>query len=307
MLQANVVSNKIRAAVPARVLLAVGAMLTVGTTMHAAEPDGPTSSNRSTEDSNDFRCHQVASEYQAGETTVRVLLPERFDPSRRYRVIYVLPVHAQGDFSHGDGLAEMKKHDYHARYDLIFVAPSFTDAPSFADHDGNPAKREESYFVKVVVPFVDQHYPTIARPDGRLLLGFSKSGWGAFTLLLRNPAVFGKAVGWDSAFGIDTGPITDRDRARRIAKQFGSQENFERYRISTLLRERGGELGNNIRLFFYCTSGLREPGNVQLHRLMLELGIPHRYLYEPNVPHRWDTGWIPQAVRFLVEDKDLAD
>jgi hypothetical protein len=33
---------------------------------------------------------------------------------------------------------------------------------------------------------------------------------------------------------------------------------------------------------------------------MVEQEIPHRYVFEPKIPHRWDSGWIPQAIEFLV-------
>ena len=40
--------------------------------------------------------------------------------------------------------------------------------------------------------------PADPEPHARLLLGFSKSGWGAFSLLLRYPERFGKAAAWDA-------------------------------------------------------------------------------------------------------------
>ena len=45
---------------------------------------------------------------------------------------------------------------------------------------------------------IEQHYPARADRDGRLLVGFSKSGWGAYSLLLRHPDRFGKAAAWDA-------------------------------------------------------------------------------------------------------------
>jgi hypothetical protein len=157
--------------------------------------------------------------------------------------------------------------------------------------------------LKVVLPFVERNYPTIEEVEGRLLIGFSKSGWGAFSLLLRNPQTFHKAVGWDTGIRMDTGPIQEQDRAQRIALIFGSAENFEKYRLSTLLRQNARALGDEARLFYFNTEGTRAQGGVELHRLMVELKIPHRYVFEPQRPHRWDSGWIPEAVQFLVESR----
>ena len=55
-------------------------------------------------------------------------------------------------------------------------------------------------------------------------------------------------------------------------------------------------------LFYYNTEGTRAIGGAMLHQQMVELQIPHRYLFEPHIPHRWDSGWIPKAVEFLVQD-----
>jgi hypothetical protein len=87
---------------------------------------------------------------------------------------------------------------------------------------------------------------------------------------------------------------------QRIDSLFGGEENFEKYRLTTLLKERGGQLGDQTRLFYYNTEGRRGPGGAEIHKLMVELGIPHLYLYEPHRKHSWESGWIPAAVRFLV-------
>jgi len=246
--------------------------------------------------------HRLASPYQADSTTIRVLLPDEMIPGDSFQVLYVLPVIENDNRRFGDGLSEIAKYGYHNEFRLICVAPEFTSLPWYADHETNMQQQDESHFLKTVIPFMDGHYPTLNTEKGRLLIGFSKSGWGAFSLLLRHPETFYRAAGWDIGIRIDTGPITEEERAERIQRIFGSLSNFEDYRISSLLEERGNQLGDSERLLFYNTEGKRGPGGVEIHRLMVELGIPHRYLFEKKRIHRWDSGWIPEAVRFLTED-----
>ena len=108
--------------------------------------------------------------------------------------------------------------------------------PWYADHPSDPEVRQESYFLKVVVPFVEQRVPGPADRDGRLLVGFSKSGWGAYSLLLRHPDHFGKAAAWDA-------PLMEQRPARfGMGPIFGTQENFEQYRITTLLDRQAPDL-----------------------------------------------------------------
>lgn len=253
-------------------------------------------------DENGFRIHRVKSSFQAGETAIRVLLPGAIDQLDSYRVLYVLPVVEKDNRRHGDGLLEIQKYGFHNTHNLVCVAPEFTEKPWFADHDRNPQMRDESYFLKVVIPLIEAEYPVQREKEGRLLIGFSKSGWGAFSLLLRNPERFYRAAGWDTGIRVDMGPIEETDRAERISQNFGSLENFEKYRISTLVKKRGKALGAEARIFYYNTEGKRALGGEGIHRLMVELEIPHRYLFEPKRPHRWDSGWIPQAVEFLVSE-----
>lgn len=245
--------------------------------------------------------HRLASPYQEDSTTLRVLLPGKMVPGECYKVLYVLPVIEKNNRRFGDGLLEIAKYGYHNEFKLICVAPEFTALPWYADHAINMHQQDESHLLKTVIPFIDKNYPTLKSKEGRLLIGFSKSGWGALTLLLRNPETFHRAAGWDIGIRVDAGPMAEEEREERIERLFGSLSNFEDYRISSLLKDRGDQLGDKERLFYYNTEGKRGPGGVEIHRLMVELGIPHRYLYENKRIHRWDSGWIPEAVRFLLE------
>lgn len=252
-------------------------------------------------DKDGFLVHRLPSPFQGGKTTLRVLLPDNIRNGKRYRVLYVLPVTDGANRRHGDGLMEVKKYGYHNSHQLICVAPEFTTKPWYADHDLNADKQDESHLLKTVLPFVEKHYPTQDGAKSRLLIGFSKSGWGAFSLLLRNPDVFHKAAGWDTGIRVDAGPIEADEQAERIARNWGTVENFEAYRISSLIKTKGRELGDEARLFYFSTKGTRAKGGVEIHRLLVEYEIPHRYVFEPSRKHRWDTGWIPEAFEFLVD------
>lgn len=238
--------------------------------------------------------HAVQSDCQRGQTAIQVLLPDRIDPARRYSVLYVLPVEAGTEDRYGRGLDEVRKQGLHNRHGLICVLPTFSHLPWYADHPSDPAIRQETYFLKVVLPFVERHYPVRPGPDGRLLLGFSKSGYGAFSLLLRHPDVFGKAAAWDA-------PLNQQRPDRfGMGPIFGSQENFENYRITKLLEERAGEVkgAKRLALVGYANFG---PDHRAAHDLMTRLGIPHEYRDERLARHHWDAGWLPEAVRWLAE------
>src|SRR5262249_5881390 len=131
------------------------------------------------------------------------------------------------------------------------------------------AIQQESYFLKVVVPFVEKTYPVKTEARGRLLLGFSKSGWGAFSLLLRHPETFGKAAAWDA-------PMTMERPMYGMAEIVGTPENFANYRIPALLEKRAARFQQDKRLALVGYASFREH-HVALHDLMDRLKIPHEY------------------------------
>jgi S-formylglutathione hydrolase FrmB len=238
--------------------------------------------------------HTIVSEFQAGQTEVRVLLPDRLEPGRRYPVVYVLPVEAGNETRWGNGLQEVIKHDLHRKHQAIFVAPTFSHLPWYADHPSELTIRQETYFLKVVLPAVEQRYPVQAEPAGRLLLGFSKSGYGAWSLLLRHPAVFGRAVAWDAPLAMEQPNRFGMDGI------YGTQENFDRYRIARLLDQRAGELRGPARLFLLGYGNFRDQ-HEKTHALLQRLGVPQHYEDGPQRPHHWNSGWVAPAVRLLLE------
>lgn len=246
-------------------------------------------------DRHGFRIHTVHSPHQAGPTQIRVLLPDELAPQRTYPVIYVLPVEAKNGTRYGDGLLEVQRQNLHNKHDVIFVAPTFSALPWYADHPTDNEVRQESYFLMEVIQFVERTYPVSKTAKDRLLLGFSKSGWGAWSLLLRHPDTFGRAVAWDAPLMMTqvgrygNGPI------------FATQENFETYRIDRLLRRFGQKLGDKQRLILTGYDNFRTH-HQQAHLLLDELQIPHVYRDGPARKHDWHSGWVSEAVMLLLRE-----
>lgn len=247
-------------------------------------------------DKDGFLVHRVESEYQAGVTEIKVLLPDNLDKTKRYPVIFVLPVEKAGGSQYGNGLAEIKKLDLHNKFGVIVVEVTFSHLPWYADHPTDPKIRQESHFLKVVLPFLEQHYPVAKERSGRLLLGFSKSGWGAFSLLLRHPDIFGKAAAWDAPF------MMAMPNKYGMQEIFGTQANFEKYRLTKLLDAQQEVLGKEPRLAILGYSNFREH-HTQAAEWMKKLAIANVYRDEKKSPHTWHSGWVEGGVRWLVTGK----
>ena len=243
--------------------------------------------------------HRRKSEYQAGPTEIKVLLPLRLETGKRYPVLYVLPVEANDEHRYGDGLAEVQRCDIHNKYGVICVAPTFAHLPWYADHPTDKSIRQESYFVKEVVPLIERHYPADARPDGRWLLGFSKSGWGAWSLLARHPDLFGRAAAWDAPLEM---PRFDLYGAAQV---FGTQEHFEAHRVLPALKNRAALAHAPSRLVLTGFDNFREH-HINAHRHLEGWQIDHLYRDGPQRKHVWDSGWVEEAVALLASLKPMA-
>lgn len=239
--------------------------------------------------------HEVRSPYQAKPTQLRVLLPDPVEKGRTYPIVYVLPVEAGTESRYGDGLTEIQKQGLHKKHRAIFAAPTFSHLPWYADHPTDPALRQESYFLNVIVPFVDKTYPVRAKAEERHLLGFSKSGWGAWSLLLRHPERFGKAAAWDAPLMMD-GPGKYGSGAI-----FGTKENFAKYRITTLLADRADRIRSGKRLLL-LGAGNFQSEHEQAHALLKRLKIDHDYTDGPVRKHDWHSGWVKDAVERLLAE-----
>jgi len=238
--------------------------------------------------------HRITSEFQTGETEIRVLAPAKLEAGRKYPVVYLLPVEAGRQSRFGDSIAVAREMNAAERFGVIIVAPTFAQLPWYADHPTDPSIRQESHLIRGVVPFVEEKYPALPQPRGRLLCGFSKSGWGAWSLLLRHPDLFGRAASWDAPLTMDapgkygSGPI------------FGTPENFAKYEVTRLLE--GADLkplaGGGPRLVLHGYGGFTDHRPV--HELLERRKIAHAYRDGPKSPHVWSAEWMLPALEELV-------
>ncbi len=169
-------------------------------------------------------------------------------------------------------------------YNMIFVFPDGRDSWYF-DAPADPNLQMESYFTKDLVPFVDKHYPTLATPNQRAITGLSMGGHGALWLALRHPDIWGNAGSMSG--GVDIRPFP---KSWKLPQRLGDKESnpqvWEDHTVINLV-PRAKDAGVNITFdcgsddFFYDV-------NNNLHRALLEAGVPHDYTSRPgNHSHKY--------------------
>jgi len=237
----------------------------------------------------------VESEYQKSSNLLRILPPAgvrigETAIAQSLRQVYILPVNPAEDTRWGDGLETARQLNLHNRFAFVLVAPSFSDWPWYADHPFDPARRQESYLIKEILPLVDQLLPGSGERRGAL--GFSKSGFGALSLILRNPDLFQAASAWDAPL------MKIRPDEYEMPDLYGNHQNFDSYCIPYLLTRRADYFRRTNRLYIAGYDVFRRSMN-EAHQLMVELEILHDYEDGPYRKHRWDSGWMEAAASAL--------
>jgi pimeloyl-ACP methyl ester carboxylesterase len=230
---------------------------------------------------------RVTSPYQPGTMLVRIVAPDKLEPRERQRALVVLPVEPGLGTRWGDALAAVR--EAAGRCGFAVVAPTFAQWPWGADHPTDPAVRQESYVLKAVVPLAERLVPH--EPRRRALLGFSKGGWAAWSLLLRHPDQFAAAAAWDA-------PLMMPAAKFGMAVVLPTQAAFEPWRIPTLLAEHADAVRGAKRLALLGYGNFRADHR-EAHALLERLGVPHDYADGPPRKHRWDSGWVEEAVQAL--------
>ena len=237
--------------------------------------------------------HTVRSRYQSGTTRLRVILPDNVKQGERLASIYVLPVETGLETGYGDGVEEILQNDLHNRFRLVYIAPSFSQLPWYANHPSDQGIQQESYLLRDVIPFVEKFYPVRRQSRHRHLVGYSKSGWGAFTLILRHPHQFGRAAAWDAPMMMDKpgsyggGPI------------FGGEENFRHYQVTRLIEQADRSFTRQSRLVLTGYFGNFRQHHIALHELMEKQGVRHQYRDGPQRKHDWRSGWLAESLELL--------
>jgi enterochelin esterase-like enzyme len=149
-----------------------------------------------------------------------IYVPPGYEPSRRYPVVYLLHGMRGSPSSIFRGLRLATVADrLIAAGAAPFIAVLPVAGPKVRPDSGEWAGVWEDYLVRDVVPWVDEHLPTIASARGRALEGLCAGGFGAVDMGLRHPGIFGTLGSWEGYFApvFDDGPFVRAPRAVLLA------------------------------------------------------------------------------------------
>jgi len=199
----------------------------------------------------------------------------------------------------GDGLENLRSLNAQNQYNLTIIEPTFGTDPWYADNPTDPNVQYETYMTQDLVPWVTQNLATTGS-EQNWLIGFSKSGIGGQDLILKHPGVFTLAASWDFPAN-----MSSYDQfGSNSAAAYGTDANFQaNYRLTTAFVDaHKAPFLNNNRIWIGGYS-LYQTGDTYYDNLLTSEGILHSTETPPQyVAHRWDSGWMPQALAALYQD-----
>jgi enterochelin esterase-like enzyme len=221
--------------------------------------------------------HAISSDHQPGEQELFVMLPDHFDPTKTYRVLYVLPVALgrvkDGKLPWGNVVKQLEQIDPANKYNIIVCRPSFAADPWFSD------PKQIAYLREVVVPTMEKRYRTPGTPEGRLLMGFSKSGSGAFKIILENADFFGYAASWD-------GNMYPEHLQNIISRTPEKLAPFKERNRLVLCGGKNNHWERNV---------------VEYHEMLQKAGVLHTYDDTQHNHHSWDAKWMAPTIEALMK------
>jgi len=258
----------------------------------------------------------VSSRILDRDVNYAVYLPPDYQAStRRYPVVYLL--HGFTD----DESAWIQLGEVNLAADraiagrslppMIIVMPD--GGVTWYVNDHRDEIRFEDMFVREFIPHIDAAFRT--RPSGefRGVSGLSMGGWGTLMFAFRHPDLFSSCAAFSAAIFTDEGfaamepPLYENMMAPVFGPGLSGKArltpHFRKYNPLDLARTLPADSLKKARYYIDCgDDDFLINGNMALHSLLLERGIPHEFRVR-NGGHTWAywrTG-ISDGLKFIGE------
>jgi len=233
-----------------------------------------------------------------GPEYLRVLQPDNPAAGVTHNFIYVLPVEAGESDTFGDGLQVIQSLNLQNQYNLTVIEPSFGIDPWYADNPLVSTSQEDTFMATDLQPWVTANLGTTGA-EQHWLIGFSKSGIGGQTLILRHPDKFTLAASWD--FPADM--VAYDQFGGSSTPSYGTDANFQaNYRLTPAFLSAHAapfQASNRIWIGGYQ---IFQQDMADYDALLTAQGIKHTTEAPTAMEHRWDSGWVPIALAALHAD-----
>jgi enterochelin esterase-like enzyme len=246
-----------------------------------------------------------------------IYLPADYETSnRRYPVLYLL--HGYGDDETGwtqFGEAHLicdRSIQAGETAPMIIVMPDAGVTWYINSYDGKV--NYEDYFVKELIPHVDETYRTRPTKQYRAIAGLSMGGYGTLIMATKHPEMFSSAAPLSSGVFTDEEIISGDDRLWKtvLGDLYGKKELVGKSRLTDhylknsilkIVEQANTDDLKKVRFYIDCgDEDFLIKGNMALHSALIDKKIPHEFRVRDGV-HNW-TYWrtaLPEVLKFVSE------
>lgn len=245
------------------------------------------------------------SEALGSDMKAMIYLPPGYSAEERYPVLYVLYGYG-GDrhtwFDGGLGVNAVADRLIEAGKirPLIIVSPDYgqsfganTEPGQGTDPGGVDEGAYGDYLSRDLVSYVDSHYGTDARREGRFVGGFSMGGYAALYLAFTHPDLYGKAGGHSAALW----DYSDRDLYRDQRDWLYPNAELRKERDPFLLAADRDLHDVQVYLDVGASDAFATVDK-ELYDLLLARGVPTQWQSDPG-GHDGDY-WLPHLENYLL-------
>lgn len=192
------------------------------------------------------------------------------------------------------------------QYQVLIITPGVGPSSYYYDSPLMDSVKYETYFIKELLPFIDQNYRTINKREARAITGLSMGGHGALMLSAKNPHLFIAAGSMSGVMNIDSDLWIQSPEFKRLRKEsqkamLGDIQYKAPFNVYTAVGLVDRMKENGIALIIDCgVDDFLINTNRQIHQLLLENGTPHEYTERPGA-HTWEywTEALPFHMLFI--------
>jgi S-formylglutathione hydrolase FrmB len=247
-----------------------------------------------------------------GETRIRVLVPEGYDPKgrQRYPVLYLYHGGGGNQTEWTTPANKGRAEELTAGLPLIIVMPDGGIAGGYSDWYNSGAfgpPKWKTYHLEQLVPWIDAHFQTISERSGRATAGLSMGGGGLRYAALR-PDLIGATASFSGDIDLSQ-PASDWNGMGAPVSRliWGDRKTDEvRWRAASA-PDLAKNLSNTDVAIFTGDTGRPEglyilQGSTALHERLSKLGIKHQFTVYSGLTHNWPTwnkalaDWLPRLM-----------
>ena len=260
---------------------------------------------------------KVKSTILASDMEYSIYLPADYEASnRRYPVLYLLHGYTDDEtgwtqFGEAHLIAD-RSIQAGETAPMIIVMPDGGVTWYINNYDGKV--KYEDYFIKELIPHIDQTYRTRPTKQYRAVAGLSMGGYGTMIMATKHPEMFSSAAPLSAGILTDDEIVNGNDDLWKnvLGDLYGKKDltgksrltdHYQKNSILKIVETANADELKKVRYYIDCgDKDFLIKGNMALHSAMIDKKIPHEFRVREGV-HNW-TYWrtaLPEVFKFVSE------